>query len=88
MIKLTMIALFGLATMAFGQGYGTISRPDIMGDQHFRYSNGINGTISRPDIMGDRHIQYNTPTYSVPTYQQFNQYPQTMPRRSTFNQYY
>ena len=91
-MKIALIALAALtvAVAANAQNYGTISRPDILGDRHFQYSNGVSGTISRPDILGDQHISYSNP-YSQPNYgfggfNQFNQ-QRTMPRGyNPFNQ--
>jgi hypothetical protein len=68
MLAMTLGAILFAASVN-AQTYGTISRPDIFGDRHIQYNNGLNGTLSRPEIFGDQTLQYNNGVriqYSAP----------------------
>jgi len=57
-LALTLGAILFAASVN-AQTYGTISRPDIFGNQSIRYNNGLNGTLGRPDIFGTQTLHYN-----------------------------
>lgn len=57
-LTLTLGAILFAASVN-AQTYGTISRPDIFGNQSIRYNNGVSGTLSRPDIFGNSAFRYN-----------------------------
>ena len=55
-LALTLGAILFAASVN-AQAYGTISAPNIFGDQTLRYSNGATIQYSAPNIFGDRSIQ-------------------------------
>jgi hypothetical protein len=59
---LISLALLVTAVAVNAQTYGTISAPNIFGDRHIQYNNGLNGALSRPDIFGTQTLRYNNGT--------------------------
>jgi hypothetical protein len=88
MIKYLLAIAVGiiLAASANAQWGGTISSPDIFGEQHIRFNNGGGAVLSSPDIFGERTLRYNngaTIQYSSPDIFGERHFQQTtMPRSS------